>query len=365
MTQQPPDDRPVSETGDARPASEPTPPDESGSPLPQPTAADEQRLEDFFAGSEADGSPDAIENAAAADTGVATDDALQSTFSQDSDSTVQTSDAGLDFSRPVGAGMTSTRAPARGDRTFLWLVFLATYAATTTAALVYLTMRLRNSGGAGLESLPDVPPLKPGEFRHYRTSAVLPAGHRLALGDSVRFGNIVVEPLRVTSGPIEFSHFRDPQSVRPPSSPVLKLWVRLTNASKTQTIAPLDGDLLMSRRLSQDGDLLTNNFVCRAEDQARGESLVFLFDRPAISEWNLRDVALDRPLAPGESIETSIPSAEEGWDELDGQLVWRLHLRKGYSRSGNGVTTLIEVAFSDNDVQSDDVEEESSPQPAA
>jgi hypothetical protein len=259
----------------------------------------------------------------------------------------------------AGSEITATRASVRPpaaapDRSFLWIVFLATYAATTTAALIYLAIRLRNSGGGHLESLPDVKPLKLGEFRQVRPSAVLPSGHKLALGDKTRFGNIIVEPLRITRGPLAFAHFDgDASKTRAPTTGVLKLWVRLTNASEDQTIAPLDDELLFGRKLSRDGDLLANNFVCREQDQPAGKPLVFLFDQPPASEWNLEGVAINRPLKPGESIETFLPTTEEGAGGLEGDLVWRFHLRKGHSPAGYGVTTLVEVAFPSTAIQPD------------
>jgi hypothetical protein len=242
------------------------------------------------------------------------------------------------------------------DRSFLMLVFLATYAATATAALLYLYLRVRGMGGSGqLESLPDLKPLKDNRVQFYRPGAVLPPQHSLALGQKVRFGNIEVEPIKVTRGPVHFRHFSgDNSKVRVPSADVLKLWVRLTNVSTDQSIAPLDDALLFTRNLTQDGEVVANNFVCRESDQAAGRSLVLLYDLPPASEWNLDGVAVDRVLAPGESIETCLPTTEEGWDALNGDLVWRLHLRKGYGPAGNGVTTLVEIHFKSSDIESGD-----------
>lgn len=273
----------------------------------------------------------------------------------------ESSAAGIDETNPLagiaGSEITATRGtvrPPAPDRSFLWIVFLATYAATTTAALIYLAVRLRNSGGGSLESLPDVKPLKLGEFRQVRPGALLPSGHRLSLGDKTRFGNIIVEPLRVTRGPMAFTHFDgDATKQRAPTAGILKLWVRLTNASDSQSVAPLDDELLFARKLSPNGDLLANNFVCREQDQPAGKPLVFHFDLPPASEWNLDGVAVNRELKPGESVETFLPTTEEGVGELEGTLVWRFHLRKGYSPAGYGVTTLVEVAFPSTEIQPD------------
>ena len=58
-------------------------------------------------------------------------------------------------------------------------------------------------------------------------------------------------------------------------------------------------------------------------------------------------------LKPGGSFETYVPTGTDGIDELDGPLVWRVHIRKGYSASGKGVTTLFEVAFDSSQIETD------------
>jgi hypothetical protein len=46
-----------------------------------------------------------------------------------------------------------------------------------------------------------------------------------------------------------------------------------------------------------------------------------------------------------------IPTEEAGLDQLTGELVWRLHFRKGYSPAGYGVTTVVEIAFDSLQIQ--------------
>ena len=65
------------------------------------------------------------------------------------------------------------------------------------------------------------------------------------------------------------------------------------------------------------------------------------------------DQRVNQILAPGQSLETFVPSGEN-IDHLTGDLVWRIHFRKGHGRiSGNGVTTLIDVQFTSSDIQVD------------
>jgi hypothetical protein len=264
--------------------------------------------------------------------------------------------SGLFGDRGTEPAVTTPQPAPASDKQFLWIVFLATYAITTTAALLYLYFKIRSYGSGSLESLPDVKPLRNGEVRIYRMDSPLPAGHSLEIGDSARFGNILIEPLRITHGPLEFQYFSENLSqVRPPTADVLKLWVRITNQSQDQTLAPLDSRLLFPREVSASGDLIANNFVI-SDDNPRMP--VFLFDLPLKSSWALHGVAADQPLAPGESIETFLPTTEEGWKELQGDIVWRFHIRKGLSASGNGVTTLVEVQANADDIASDAADSE-------
>lgn len=257
--------------------------------------------------------------------------------------------------RPTAAAAPLREPPAATDRRNLLLIGLISYASAATLALIYLFLALNNPRPHQLESLPDVPPLQvsKGELmRLVEVSADMPPGHTLRLGESQRYGNIRVEPLRVTREPIAFAHFSGQAGVsKPATAPVLKLWVRFTNVSNGQTIAPLDAGLLYLRTLRDSGEVQANQFVCRASEKTDGGTQVLVYDHPPTSEWDLIGQQLGRPLAPGESLEMYIPTEEEGLDRLTGELVWRVHFRKGYSPSGNGVTTVIEVAFDSSQIQ--------------
>ena len=236
----------------------------------------------------------------------------------------------------------------------LLFILLLSYASAVTLALIYLLW----SRGVGdqqrhqLEDLRD-PVDEQGTVRIYRRDADLPPGHVLTLGEVRRFGAIQVEPLRVTQGPIEFQHFSgDRRKKMPNSPPVLKLWLRFTNLSTSQKIAPLDALLLYKRQMNREGTMVANTFVCRTDAQASGP-VVFSFPAALNSEWDMDDQSLGRELEPGESIDTYIPSDSDGLDQLSGQLVWRFQLRKGYAPTGRGVTTLVEVKFDAADVQSE------------
>lgn len=240
---------------------------------------------------------------------------------------------------------------ASGGVPKLLFILLLSYASAVTLGLLYVYWLWRHPATHTLESLPDVPPLKAGAALRVPVEAPMPVGHTLRLGESRRFGNIIVKALGVERRPVEFAHYSgEAGRIRDPTDPVLRLRLRFTNASADQSIAPVDAGLVFKRIVGHDGRVDATNFVCRARDKQKSGPVVFVYDHPQSSEWDLVDQHLDRVLAPGESFETYIPTTEEDLDELTGDLLWRVHFRKGYSPQGYGVTTLIEVAFGEGEV---------------
>lgn len=240
--------------------------------------------------------------------------------------------------------------PARGGGNLL-LILLASYASAATIALVYLITSMNSVDQHALESLPDVEPLEPGEVALVPIDAGMPNGHTLEIGESRRFGNILVEPLRVVEEPIEFVHFSGSGQTRKAATPpVFKLYVRFTNVSDDQAIAPLDRNLVFSQVFHDDGRLQTNQVVLPAEKQESAE-IAYLYSHPLTSEWDLAEQNIDTVLAPGESVEMYLPAEPAARDRLSGDVLWRVHFRKGYSPKGYGVTTVIEVAFNTNEVK--------------
>ncbi|WP_373651612.1 hypothetical protein [Schlesneria sp. DSM 10557] len=237
------------------------------------------------------------------------------------------------------------------SRLAFWLVVVASYASLLTIYVIYQIFFRKPHQ---LESLPDLLSVQ----QSGGTVAVplpendLPAGHELRLGQSRRYGDIVVTPLRVSRGPINFSHYTGNEVlVRSPSDPVLKLWFRFENVSPHQSIRPLD-PTLMYFRLEADS-VLAFNVIFPASDQKLKEGRRYYhFDRlPAESEWRIAGHETGRLLAPGEDFETFAPS-QEGIEDLSGEVVWRIHFRKGHGpKTGNGVTTLIDVRFHSDEIQ--------------
>lgn len=230
------------------------------------------------------------------------------------------------------------------------------YAIAMTLAVLFLVYKLLTPNTSALESLPDVKPQKKDDKIVYKLvpeATEMPAGHLLSLGQSQRFGNLRVKPVRVTKEPVEFVHHLGETGVtREPGAEVVKLWFEFENLSTDQHIAPLDG-LVFKRDDNDYENVRSNNFACRISQKKKGGELAFVYDLNEFDIWNLRDQNVEQEIAPGETLTTYIPTSEEGVARLlnsDEPLIWRVHFRKGYSPKNYGVTTVIEVAFESSDI---------------
>lgn len=262
---------------------------------------------------------------------------------------------------PASTSKTVGSAPAAADVETVpkqHLIIVAGYASAVTLALLYL---LLFGGGKSkehyLESLPDLVPeiRKDGEVGMPRVlpDKDLAPGHELKLGESRRFGNLKVTPLKVTRSPVQFEHaFGNRRATKEPTQPVLKLWLRFENVSKNQEFPPLDRALAFRRIFDEK---LRTDFALPflgPADQRKTEDgeRHFVYDMPEFSEYNMVGQNLNRWLKPGETWETFIPSPEEV-ASVKGEWVWRVLFRKGLNaKSGRGVTTLIDVHFNGKQV---------------
>ncbi|MEQ9407974.1 MAG: hypothetical protein RIK87_09625 [Fuerstiella sp.] len=236
---------------------------------------------------------------------------------------------------------------------------IAGYAAALTLLfiLLLLTGRLSLSGSHPLESLPDIRPLQPGEFKVVPETASLPALHRLALNESRRFGDVVVTPLKVTREIVRAVSPARPDAAPEPrtDSPVLKLWFQLENAADDIAFAPWDVGL-MSHRSPEftDDDTTVANSWLKVAGSGDTETRVLNFLHSADSQYQLVDQHSGQVLAPGEAVTTYIACGEQVQHvsaEADNYR-WRLQIRKGIHRdSHQGVTTLIDIHFTADDIQ--------------
>ncbi|MFI4848126.1 MAG: hypothetical protein ACIAZJ_03435 [Gimesia chilikensis] len=254
-----------------------------------------------------------------------------------------------------------------------------TYAIAATIMVAMLLYAKYQGDPHQLESLPDLkPPIKNDEIalQLVPENAELPPGHTLQLGGpGRRFGNVMVTPLRVTRGPLEFEHYTgDASRTREPtSSDVLKLYLKFENMSDDQTFEPLDQKLLLSRvpGKNPDSPMRANNFVSRLDQKHPDGERVLVYDMPPSWEWNIKGQNINQEstpqkLEPGQSFETFVATNEAGIDSLTGELVWRLQIRKGYNpKSHRGVTTLIDVVFNSDQIQKEVPSESKAPLPTS
>lgn len=234
------------------------------------------------------------------------------------------------------------------------------YAVAVTVILLFLliTGRVSLSSGHVLESLPDLRPLAPNEFRKIPDGTDLPKGHVLRLGETRRLGDVAVTPLRVTREPLTFTGFRSGQPE--PSlttEPVLRLWLRFENVAKDYGFPPFDAGL-MSHRMpehSTDPQTFANSFLMVSVGNDPGRR-VLNFLQTLDNNFVLADQQSGQVVMPSESVDTFVASSEDlaGTEQSgNAECVWRIQFRKGvHQRSGNGITTLIDVRFSASDVQS-------------
>ena len=227
----------------------------------------------------------------------------------------------------------------RGVPRYLFILVVG-YASAVTIALIFLVWKFKLLGGR--IDLPDVDP-KPFGYVVPEESK-MPWGHTLRLGETRRFGNLEITPSRVSRGRLVFrDEERDEEDEG--RADVLKLWLKIRNVSHDQTVTPFGRKLMTMRHNT---DHRGNTFVCREEDKTRDGRRILPYP---LDTWDdgvvLKGQQVDRRLKPGEEFETYIATDEdEHLSKLNGALIWRVHFRKGYNpESGNGVTTLIEVAF--------------------
>lgn len=221
-----------------------------------------------------------------------------------------------------------------------------------------LTGRMSLFENHALESLPDLRPLAPNEFRRIPDGAQLPDGHVMRLRESRRFGDVVVTPVQVTKEPLQFQGFMSGVIEKKlTTKPVLKLWLTFENVADDYAFPPFDAGLMSSRTPadSQDAATIANSFLTigiPSGDSATTRRLNFLHSMD--SNFVIVGQESAKCLLPGESLTTFVAASEEE-DGVDAEestpFVWRVQFRKGVNLSGgDGVTTLIDVRFSGTDI---------------
>ncbi|MCR9198631.1 MAG: hypothetical protein NXI04_08315 [Planctomycetaceae bacterium] len=235
------------------------------------------------------------------------------------------------------------------------------YAAALTLLFLYLLVSGRLSGTHSLESLPDIKPLEPGQFQSVPADAALPRNHELRLGESRRFGDVVITANRVVLAPLDFERMSD-QKVVPEmrTRPVLQLQFTVENAATDLGFAPYDVGL-MSYRSPEAGEGVDDEVLASSalyvHDSSDEVVRVLNYLHAAESSFDISGQHSSQVLAPGESTSTLIASSDAvgEYTSKAASYRWRIHIRKGINReSRQGVTTLVEVCFSPDEISSGD-----------
>ncbi|MCA9062622.1 MAG: hypothetical protein KDA96_06170 [Planctomycetaceae bacterium] len=240
-------------------------------------------------------------------------------------------------------------------------------ALTLLVLVLLISGRLRFSSVHPLESLPDLRPLDSNEFQKVPEGTELPDGHVLNLGQSQRYGDVVFTPVRVTREKLTFHHSRTNQPAEILTTrPVLKLWFECRNVNDEFAFPAWDNWLMSSRSPAEsiDDSTAANSWlmVFNGKDEKDGANQssdgvrVLNYLQSPHNEFLIDGQEAGQSIAPGQTGISFAACAESINDQkVDEQTEyrWRLQVRKGvHEASGHGVTTLVEVAFSGRDIQS-------------
>ncbi|MEP3479495.1 MAG: hypothetical protein ABJZ55_09625 [Fuerstiella sp.] len=233
---------------------------------------------------------------------------------------------------------------------------LAVFAGLVSILLMLQMLGIISLGGSHqLESVPDVAPLKEGEFQAVPETAVLPRGHELKLGQTAQFGDVLLTPTKVVREPIRFAQMTSGKADdNMTSQDVLKLYFKIQNKSDQFAFAPWDVALMNHRTPEEGIDLSTKaNSWLKVTSGTESQRILNFFHSPN-SNFNIVGMQSRVPLQPDESRETFIASSEgvDGWLVQAADLRWRLQLRKGiHQTSKRSVTTFVDVTFAEGDIQ--------------
>ena len=230
-------------------------------------------------------------------------------------------------------------------------------AVTMLLAFLLITGRLTLSGNAGLESLPDLRPLAPNEFQRVPDETPVPDGHVLHLGESRRFGDVLVTPIKVTREPLTFKGFLSGASEESlTTQPLLKLWLRFENQSGSYGFPPFDVGLMSHRTppFSTDESTIANSFLTVSPSAATKGVRILNFFQTVDDTFVITGQESGKVINPNESLETFIVCSDQIESITttdDSAFTWRIQFRKGvHQSSGNGVTTLVDVSFSGSEI---------------
>lgn len=231
------------------------------------------------------------------------------------------------------------------------ITILFTWASLATIVAVLLYFMVPEKPGP-LENLPDDGALqeKPGEI--VSPLEALSSRALLRVGETKQVGLLEVTPLRVENGAVLVL----PDKLA--TADVLILRLRIRNASTQHAFAPLDPTFLYpdpTKKLDGvpafDRSGYTYTFIHPAGSM---QKLILPFDLPHSQGFQIDGQEFPR-LKPGESADVFVISEENAYSAVpNGELVWRVKLRKGLTAAGKGVASVVGVVFNKHEVKTVD-----------
>lgn len=272
-----------------------------------------------------------------------------------------------------GFTLPKRRSPGRGWHIPLFIIPLISYAilATVVAGIFWWRLKQAESRPHPLEIVPDIEgdnPTKKKDLGNLfpKPNTPLPDNLKLTLGQTLRLGEVEVQPLRVERGPIAIKEVgRDKPEI--PERDALKLYLRVKNLSPDLPFYPLDN--YFTRYWRADNKRKQDSFPTSREPYTQ---LVIgsqhFYGGPAA--WNPQGdsrphefvvgQAYDTRLQPGKEMETFVctdpedPDVDKALEESRGRkLLWRVQFRRGsVDVKGRRVpaTAVIGVEFTDNQI---------------
>ena len=261
--------------------------------------------------------------------------------------------------------MRVTARASSGWVTIAVIVPLISYAILATILIAVLYARLKNQVHP-LEALPDLE----GDNTGARKLAIrdrvnptmdLPDKLKVALGNTIRIGDLEVTPTRVEQKNIRYLYPNPNTAPNDSSKPSLVLHLQLKNVSDNVAFKPTDPVFLKEWQERQvSGRPYT--FLDMGNRRFSGGPIRWQGDRPPRkrADWSIDGHNPDRELKPGDTMTTIVcthpdQNAPSYLGSHQGKLLWRVQLRRGLVQLRNrevSATAVIGVEFSKADIKS-------------
>ncbi len=204
----------------------------------------------------------------------------------------------------------------------VWMLWTGRWSKSEPTPPVVSDRTISESSSRVVESVPVTPPPR------------IPAENQVALGQTIRIGDLEVTPLSVTAAPVELRRSIEPEERRAEEESLI-LRMKLTNISNQYAFIPLDQNMVRERGLRPHDPYI----------ETSDGTAIRLFPLAIDSEWSIVGQEF-YTLQPGESAKTFVAAEPGAARKLGDEMTWRVLLRVGVYR-----TDMIGVRFTENDVR--------------